>query len=100
MSITTKGRRIHSPSHPGEFLRDLYMEAAGVTVTAAADALGVSRKHLSSILNGHAAVTADMALRLAAVFGNDAEFWLNLQVQYDLAEAAKEPPKTKKLLAA
>ena len=82
MSTITKP--MHNPSHPGEVLRELYMKPLGITVNAAADALKVTRKHLSAILNGRASVTPDMALRLAAAFRTDAEIWLNLQSQYDL----------------
>lgn len=96
MSITTKG--MHSPAHPGEILRELYMVPLGVKVNEAAAAMKVTRKHVSSILNGRAAITADMARRLAAAFDTDAETWLNLQAQYDLART----PATKgiKVLAA
>ncbi len=82
MSITT--RPLHNPAHLGKILRELYMKPLGITVYAAADALKVTRKHLSAILNGRASVTPDMALRLAAAFRTDAEIWLNLQSQYDL----------------
>jgi addiction module HigA family antidote len=101
MLIITKGQRIHSPAHPGEILRDLYMEPMHVKITDAADALGVSRKHLSAIIHGNASVTADMAWRLAAAFGNEPEFWVNLQAQYDVWEAGKaQRPKIRKLAAA
>lgn len=83
MSITTKG--MHNPAHPGEILRELYMAPLGVTINEAAEAMKLSRKHVSSIVNARAAVTADMALRLATAFGTDAETWLNLQAQYDLS---------------
>ena len=56
----------------------------GVSITRAAAALGMSRKHVSAIVNGHAPVTPDMAVRLAAVFATDPELWVHLQVQYDL----------------
>ena len=89
MSIATEVRRMHSPSHPGEILRDLCMEQLRVTVTQAAEALGVGRKHLSAVINGSASISADMAWRLAAAFGNDPEFWVNLQAHYDVWEAGK-----------
>src|SRR5258708_39120730 len=53
--------RMHSPAHPGEILREMYMVPLGVTVTKVADALGVTRKHVSAIVNGRAPVTPDMA---------------------------------------
>lgn len=100
MLTTTKG--MHNPAHPGEILRELYMNPLGLGVNETAAALQVSRKHLSAILNGRASVTAWMALRLAAAFRTDAELWLNLQGQYDLWEARsrKAPPKIAALVPA
>jgi len=92
---------MHNPAHPGEILRDLYLKPLGVSITAAADALGVTRKHVSEIVNGHAPVSADMAIRLAGALGTEPEIWVNMQAQYDLWEAAqKAPPKVKVLSAA
>ena len=90
-----------NPAHPGEVLRNLYLAPLGVSITTVADALGVSRKHVSEIVNGHAPVSADMAVRLAAAFGTEPDLWVNLQAQYDLWEATqKAPPKVKQLHAA
>jgi antitoxin HigA-1 len=90
-----------NPAHPGEILRDMYLVPLGVSITTAADALGVSRKHVSEIVNGHAPVSADMAVRLAAAFGTEPDLWVNLQAQYDLWEATQRtPPKVKRLHAA
>jgi addiction module HigA family antidote len=87
---------MHGPSHPGEVLRELYLTPLGVSVTAAADALGVTRKHVSAIVNGRAPVTPDMALRLAAAFATEPELWVNLQAQYDLWEVSRSArPKVK-----
>jgi addiction module HigA family antidote len=92
---------MHNPSHPGEILRELYLEPMGVTITQAADALGVSRKHVSAIVNGRAPVTPDMAMRLAAVFATEPEIWVTLQAQYDLWDVRrKRRPKVKPLRAA
>ena len=92
---------MHNPAHPGEILRELYLAPLGTTITAAADALGVTRKHVSEIVNGHAPVSADMAVRLAAALGTEPELWFKLQAQYDLWEATqKAPPKVKRLHAA
>lgn len=97
MSTTTKGR-MHSPAHPGEILREMYLKPMDVSVTEAAHALGVSRKHVSTIVNGRAPVTPDMAMRLAAVFATDAQLWVNLQAQYDLwVVSEKAPPKVRPL---
>jgi antitoxin HigA-1 len=76
---------MHNPAHPGAILRAYLPE--DVSVTSAASALHCSRVILSRILNGHAGVTADMAVRLADYLGTSAEYWLNLQVQYDLWQA-------------
>jgi len=92
---------VHNPAHPGEILRDLYLKPLGVSITAAAEALGVTRKHVSEIVNGHAPVSADMAIRLAGALGTEPEIWVNMQAQYDLWEATqKTPPKVKVLTAA
>lgn len=76
-----------NPPHPGEIIRDLYLEPLGLTVTAAASGLGVTRKTLSLLLNGHAGISPEMAIRLAKGFGRSPESWLQLQMQYDLAQA-------------
>lgn len=87
-----------TPSHPGEILQAMYLEPMGVTITSAAEALGVSRKHVSAIVNGSAPVTPDMASRLAAVFGPDVQLWINLQAQYDVWDVSQRPaPKVKAL---
>jgi addiction module HigA family antidote len=92
---------MHNPAHPGEILRDLYLMPLGVSITAAAEALGVTRKHVSEIVNGRAPVSADMAVRLAAALNTEPDLWVNLQAQYDLWEAMqKTPPKVKVLSAA
>lgn len=75
------------PPHPGSVLRD-YLE--GVTVTSAASHLGVTRVALSRILNGNAAISADMSLRLAEALGTTPELWIGMQSQYDLWQASKK----------
>jgi addiction module HigA family antidote len=76
---------MHDPAHPGEILRELVLDALGMTVTDAAERLGVSRKTLHKILAGTGGVTADMALRLEEAFGKpDAAHWLRLQAARDL----------------
>ena len=76
--------KMYNPPHPGEILRELCIEPLGLTVTDAAEGLGVSRKTLSAILNGRAGISPGMAIRLGKAFGTSAESWLNQQVQYDL----------------
>lgn len=72
------------PSHPGEILQELYLKPLKLTMTKLAKILGVSRKHLSGIINGHAGVTPDMALRLGKVFNTTPKMWLDLQLNHDL----------------
>ena len=78
---------LHNPPHPGETVRDICLEPLGLTVTAAAKALGVSRKALSDLVNGHAGISPDMAIRLSKAFGGSAESWLRKQMAYDLWRA-------------
>lgn len=82
-----------NPPHPGEIIRDLCIKPLGLTVTRTAQGLGVTRKTLSLLLNGHAGISPEMAVRLSQAFGRSAESWLQLQVQYDIAQvnrSAKE----------
>ncbi len=94
--------KMHNPPHPGEILRELWLEPLELTVTKAAEALGVSRKTLSSILNGRAGISPEMAVRLSIAFGTSSESWLNQQTQYDLwqAEQGRKNLRVKKLSAA
>ena len=93
---------MHNPPHPGEIIRDLCLEPLELSVTDAAQALGVSRKTLSSILNGRSGISPEMALRLAKAFNTTPESWLNQQIQYDLwqAKKASKDIKVKRLVAA
>ena len=81
--------RMHNPPHPGEILREFCLEPLGLTVTDAANALGVTRKTLSAILNGRSGISPKMALRLGKAFNTSAESWLNQQIQYDLWQAER-----------
>lgn len=94
--------RMHNPPHPGETLKSLCLEPLGITVTQTAEALGVSRKTLSAILNGRAGISPEMAVRLSIAFNTSAESWLNQQVQYDLwhAEQRRKKLRVSKLAAA
>ena len=71
-------------SHPGEILREMYLEPLGLTVTDAAKALGITRKTLSELVNKRSGVSTSMALRLSKAFGTTPELWLNMQRNYDL----------------
>ena len=94
--------KLHNPPHPGEVIRELCLEPLEISVTAAARALGVTRKALSELFNGRSGVSPAMALRLAKAFDTTAESWLNLQQQYDLWQARRtvSVSKVKRLKAA
>jgi len=78
-----------SPPHPGDFIRTEIIEPAGLSVTAAATALRVSRPALSSLLNGKADLSGDMALRLEKAFGVKMDTLMRMQASYDIAETRK-----------
>ena len=80
--------RMHNPAHPGEVLREYLGD---ITVTDAAERLGVTRATLSRILNGNAGISADMALRLEQALGTSAEMWLEMQLKYELWIASQQP---------
>lgn len=86
---------MHDPTHPGEIVREECLKPLGLTVTAAAEALGVTRKTLSDLLNGHSGVSPDMAIRLEKVFGSTADTWLRVQMQHNLWEARRRADKIK-----
>lgn len=94
--------QMYNPPHPGEIIKELCLEPLGLTVTRAAEALGVSRKTLSAILNGRAGISPEMAIRLLLAFDTSAESWLNQQSQYDLwlARQNQQAIKVEKLFAA
>ena len=78
-----------SPTHPGLSIRYDCLEPLGLTVTAGAKALGVSRKQLSDLVNCKAGLSPEMAIRVAKVFGGDAKTWYRLQAEHDIAQALK-----------
>lgn len=82
-----EGKQKRRPSLPGEILVELYLTPHQISIAKFAEAVGVSRKHMSAIANGHAAITADTAARMAVVLGTTAQFWLNLQNAIDLYDA-------------
>ncbi|MCK4622083.1 MAG: HigA family addiction module antidote protein [Desulfuromonadales bacterium] len=81
---------MHNPPHPGEVLRELCLEPLGVTVTAAARSLGVSRKTFSELLNGKSGISPEMAIRLSIAFDATPESWLTQQMHYDLWRAEQK----------
>lgn len=82
-----------NPPHPGEVIKELCLEPLGLSVTAAAKALGVSRKSLSAVVNGHAGVSPEMAIRLSIAFNTSAESWVKQQAQYELWQAEQHRDK-------
>jgi addiction module HigA family antidote len=83
---------IFNPAHPGEILRDYLGE---MTVADAASRLGVTRAHLSRILNGHAGITANTSLRLSAALGTSPDFWMKMQMNHDLWHEQKRASRLK-----
>lgn len=84
-----------NPVHPGNIIRHDCLVPLGLTVTAAAKVLRVSRQALNNLLNGKAGVTPEMAIRLEKAFGGTADTWLRMQMNYDLARAMKAENKIK-----
>lgn len=89
-----KMTKLH-PAHPGLTLKEDCLDYLGLSITDAADALGVTRLTLSKIINGHSGVSADMALRFEKMGWSNADMWLRMQQQYDLAEARRNSSKIK-----
>ncbi|HEY8750406.1 MAG TPA: HigA family addiction module antitoxin [Tepidisphaeraceae bacterium] len=86
---------MHNPPHPGQVIRELCLDPLGLSVTAAAKALGVTRKALSELLNAKSGISPEMAIRLSIAFKTSPESWLNQQMQYDLWKARLKLKKLK-----
>jgi len=84
------------PVHPGDILKEHYLEPLNLSITTLSDMLNVSRKTVSKIVNGHGSVTPDMALRLSVTFDTTPELWLNIQSNYDLWKVSHESVGWKK----
>jgi addiction module HigA family antidote len=84
-----------NPPHPGRIVRRECLEPLGLTVTAAAEALGVTRQALNNLVNGKAGISPGMAIRLSKAFGSTPEVWLGIQMDYDLAEAERTAGRVK-----
>lgn len=89
MSISNTRPLKRRPIHPGEILREDFLPEYGLSVTALAEAAGVSRQSMNELLREKRAVSPEMALRLCKLFGTSPEFWLNLQRNVDLWDAAR-----------
>lgn len=79
---------MYNPAHPGEIVQE-YMEGFGLTVSALAEHLKITRANLSRMIHGKTGVSAEMALRLSEAFGTSPEVWVKLQANYDLAKAMR-----------
>jgi antitoxin HigA-1 len=81
--------------HPGRIIRQDCLESLGLSVTKAAEVLGVSRQTINNLVNEKAGISPEMAIRLSKAFGDAPETWLQLQMRYDLAEAQRRKSKIK-----
>ena len=84
-----------NPVHPGQIVRHDCLEPLGLTVTAGAEVLGVTRQTLNKIVNGKSGISPEMAIRLTKAFGSTEETWLRMQLAYDLAAARRDQGKIK-----
>lgn len=84
-----------NPPHPGRSIRNACLEPLGLSVTAGAKVLGVSRQTLNNVINGKTGISPEMAIRLSKAFGSTAETWLRMQLAYDLTAARKDESKIK-----
>jgi len=103
MSITTERDQpmtMKNPPHPGLVVLQECIEPSGVTITQAAEALGVTRNTLSELVNGKRGISPEMAVRLSKVFGGTDQGWLVQQAQYDLAQVRRDRIKLKRLKVA
>ncbi len=89
MSIVNTGAMRRRPTHPGEMLREDFLPDYGLSVSALAKAIGVSRQTVNELLRERRALSPEMALRLSRLFGNTPEFWLNAQRAVDLWDASQ-----------
>ncbi len=83
-------KRHLAPVHPGEILREEYIRERGLTITEVAIGLGIARGNLSAIVNERAGISPELAVKLSEAFGNTAQFWVNLQKNYELWHAEKK----------
>ena len=100
MSITTERNKpmtMKNPPHPGVVVLQECIEPSGLTITQAAEALGVTRNTLSELVNAKRGISPEMAVRLSKVFGGSEQGWLVQQAQYDLAQVRRDRIKLKRL---
>ncbi len=84
-----------NPVHPGRIVRKDCIEPLGLTITKAAEVLGITRQALNNVVNCKSGISPEMAIRLSKAFGSNAETWLRMQLAYDLARARKDESKIK-----
>ena len=89
MNSVSRDGPMFDPAHPDEFVRHDCLEPLGLTVTAGAKALGVSRKTLDNLVNGRSGASPEMAVRLSTAFGGSAQSWITMQAQYDHAQVRR-----------
>ena len=80
---------IHEPLHPGVIIKDVLIDSTGLTISEAADRLGVTRTTLSRLLNQHSGISPEMALRLSKLLNTSVNMWVNIQSQYDIWNVKK-----------
>jgi len=78
------------PTHPGEILKEMFINERNLTITEVAKGLNIARANLSSVINGHLGFSPELAVKLSEAFGNTAQFWVNLQNNYELWHAEKK----------
>jgi addiction module HigA family antidote len=81
--------RMKNPPHPGRIVRQECIEPLGLTITEAAERLGVTRQTLDKLVNGKAGISPEMSIRLSKAFGSSPDMWLGLQMEYALSKAEK-----------
>ena len=87
--------KMKNPPHPGRLVKQECLEPLALSITRAAEILGVTRLTLSNLVNGKSGVSPEMAIRLSKAFGSSPEVWLGLQLDYDLAQAEKKAEQIK-----
>ena len=83
-------KRNLEPLHPGEILREVFIRERNLTITEVAKGLQIARGNLSAVVNEHAGISPELAVKLSEAFGNTAQFWINLQKNYELWHAEKK----------
>ena len=83
------------PSHPGEILREMFINQYKLTITDVAEGLGMARANLSAIVNERAGISPELSVKLSEAFGNTSQFWMNLQKNYELWHAERKVDRLK-----